>query len=37
MNLHKFYMGEAFDAYEYFGAHPDVYWVRKRFFCDFFQ
>lgn len=23
MNLQKFYMGEAFDAYEYFGAHPD--------------
>lgn len=23
MNLHKFYMGEAFDAYEYFGAHPE--------------
>lgn len=21
MNLHKLYMGEAFDAYEYFGAH----------------
>ncbi len=21
MNLQKFYMGEAFDAYEYFGAH----------------
>lgn len=21
MNLHKFYMGEAFDAYEYLGAH----------------
>ncbi len=23
MNLQKFYMGEAFDAYEYFGAHPE--------------
>lgn len=23
MKLQKFYMGEAFDAYEYFGAHPD--------------
>ena len=23
MNLHKFYMGEVFDAYEYFGAHPE--------------
>ncbi len=23
MNLHKFYTGEAFDAYEYFGAHPE--------------
>ena len=23
MNLQKFYMGEAFDAYEYFGAHLD--------------
>ena len=22
MNLHKFYMGEVFDAYDYFGAHP---------------
>lgn len=22
MNLQKFYMGEAFDAYDYFGAHP---------------
>ena len=21
MNLHKFYMGETFDAYDYFGAH----------------
>ena len=21
MNLQKFYMGEAFDAYDYFGAH----------------
>ncbi len=21
MNLQKFYMGESFDAYEYFGAH----------------
>ncbi len=23
MNLQKFYMGEAFDAYEYFGAHTE--------------
>lgn len=23
MNLQKFYMGESFDAYEYFGAHPE--------------
>ncbi len=23
MNLQKFYMGEAFDAYDYFGAHPE--------------
>ena len=23
MNLQKFYTGQAFDAYEYFGAHPD--------------
>ncbi len=22
MNLHEFYLGEAFDAYTYFGAHP---------------
>ena len=22
MNLQKFYMGESFDAYDYFGAHP---------------
>lgn len=22
MNLQRFYTGEAFDAYEYFGAHP---------------
>ena len=21
MNLHEFYIGKAFDAYEYFGAH----------------
>lgn len=23
MNLQKFYTGQAFDAYEYFGAHQD--------------
>ena len=23
MNLQKFYAGEVFDAYEYFGAHPE--------------
>ena len=23
MNLQEFYMGESFDAYEYFGAHPE--------------
>lgn len=23
MNLHKFYIGESFDAYEYFGAHSE--------------
>lgn len=23
MDLHAFYMGEIFDAYEFFGAHPD--------------
>ena len=23
MDLQKFYMGESFNAYEYFGAHPD--------------
>ena len=23
MDLQQFYMGEAFDAYEYFGAHPE--------------
>lgn len=23
MNLQKFYIGESFDAYEYFGAHPE--------------
>jgi len=24
MDLQKFYMGECFDAYEYFGAHPET-------------
>ena len=30
MELKKFYMGEAFDAYEYFGAHPDENGVTFR-------
>ena len=30
MELQKFYMGEAFDAYEYFGAHPDENGVTFR-------
>ena len=26
MNLHEFYIGKAFDAYEYFGAHMTKEW-----------
>ncbi len=33
MELQKFYMGEAFDAYEYFGAHPDESGVTFRTFA----
>ena len=25
MEMHDFYIGKAFDAYDYFGAHRDVY------------
>lgn len=30
MNLQEFYMGESFDAYEYFGAHPEAEGVAFR-------
>ena len=33
MNLQKFYMGESFDAYEYFGAHVDDSGVVFRTFA----
>lgn len=23
MDMHEFYMGNVFDAYDFFGAHPD--------------
>lgn len=33
MNLHEFYVGQAFDAYDYFGAHPEEGGVRFRVYA----
>lgn len=33
MVLHDFYIGKVFDAYEYFGAHPQKEGVRFRVYA----